>query len=99
LTAAPLPAAAKTLKGAKPLLAPKPLAASCSATALAAVAESPALTPTQWLQLTARLGQIPDPVVSAKPSAAAIPDHPSSAPTAPSGTPTVSPGEGSGVND
>ncbi len=98
LTAAPPLTAAKALRAARPftaarpLTAPKPLAASCSATALAAAAESPALTPAQWLQLTARLGQIPDPVVAAKPSAAAIPDHPSS-------TPIVPPSEGSGVDN
>jgi soluble lytic murein transglycosylase-like protein len=35
------------------------------------------LTPAQWLKLVARLGEVPDPAVSAKPSPAAIPDsHP-----------------------
>ena len=34
----------------------------------------PALTPEQWTRLIARLGEIPDPAVSSKPSAAAIPD-------------------------
>ena len=33
------------------------------------------LTPAQWLTLVARLGQVPDPTVSSKPSAAAIPDN------------------------
>lgn len=35
-----------------------------------------ALAPVQWTRLIARLGEIPDPVVSPKPSAAAIPDSP-----------------------
>jgi hypothetical protein len=35
------------------------------------------LTPAQWLKLVARLGEVPDPSVSPKPSPAAIPDHPS----------------------
>jgi hypothetical protein len=35
---------------------------------------SSALTPAQWTRLIARLGEIPDPTVSGKPSAAAIPD-------------------------
>jgi Transglycosylase SLT domain len=33
------------------------------------------LTPAQWLALVARLGEVPDPAVSPKPSPAAIPDH------------------------
>jgi hypothetical protein len=33
------------------------------------------LTPAQWLKLIARLGQVPDPNVPAKPSPAAIPDR------------------------
>jgi Transglycosylase SLT domain len=37
------------------------------------------LSPQQWIRLVARLGQIPDPEVSAKPSAAAVPDAPASA--------------------
>jgi hypothetical protein len=40
----------------------------------ASAREASALTPSQWLELTARLGEIPDPTVVAKPSAAAIPD-------------------------
>jgi hypothetical protein len=36
---------------------------------------SSGLTPAQWLKLVARLGQVPDPAVSPKPSSAAIPDH------------------------
>ena len=39
----------------------------------AAVSGSP-LTPSQWLQLISQLGEIPEPNVSSKPSAAAIPD-------------------------
>ncbi|HEY5287133.1 MAG TPA: lytic murein transglycosylase, partial [Solirubrobacteraceae bacterium] len=40
----------------------------------AAVSRS-GLTPAQWLALVARLGEVPDPAVSAKPSPAAIPDN------------------------
>jgi soluble lytic murein transglycosylase-like protein len=36
------------------------------------------LTPAQWLKLVARLGEVPDPAVAAKPSSSAIPDRPSS---------------------
>jgi murein DD-endopeptidase MepM/ murein hydrolase activator NlpD len=43
-----------------------------------ALATTP-LTPQQWLRLVARLGEIPDPTVAGKPSAAAIPDGASSA--------------------
>ncbi|MGA9286560.1 MAG: lytic murein transglycosylase [Solirubrobacteraceae bacterium] len=44
-------------------------------------AASSGLTPAEWLQLVARLGQVPDPTVSAKPSPAAIPDHSGAAPS------------------
>ncbi|MGN6373268.1 MAG: lytic murein transglycosylase [Solirubrobacteraceae bacterium] len=37
------------------------------------------LSPAQWVKLIARLGQIPDPNVTDKPSPAAIPDHAGSA--------------------
>jgi soluble lytic murein transglycosylase-like protein len=57
-----------------------------------ALAPAPTLTPGQWLQLVARLGQIPDPVVAAKPSPAAIPDRPSAAPAGAAS-------EGSGVHN
>jgi Transglycosylase SLT domain len=43
------------------------------ARAARALAATP-LTPSQWLQLISRLGEIPDPTVASKPSAAAIPD-------------------------
>jgi hypothetical protein len=43
--------------------------------ARAASAASTGLTPAQWLKLVARLGEVPDPTVSPKPSSAAIPDH------------------------
>jgi murein DD-endopeptidase MepM/ murein hydrolase activator NlpD len=33
------------------------------------------LTPSQWLALVARLGEVPDPTVGSKPSSAAIPDN------------------------
>ena len=49
-----------------------PLAA---AQAHAAAASGSGLTPAQWLALVARLGEVPDPTVSAKPSPAAIPDN------------------------
>jgi hypothetical protein len=42
------------------------------------------ITPGQWVQLIARLGEIPDPKVASGPSSAAIPDHPSAAAAAPS---------------
>jgi hypothetical protein len=74
------------------LTAPRPRAALCPATALTAQAESTTLTPGQWLQLLARLGQIPDPVVAAKPSPAAIPDRSSVAPVGAAS-------EGSGVHN
>jgi soluble lytic murein transglycosylase-like protein len=38
-----------------------------------------AITPAQWVQLIARLGEIPDPKVGSGPSSAAIPDHPGAA--------------------
>lgn len=92
LAASKSPAAPGPLTASKSLIAPKPSAACNPATALTAQAENPALTPGQWLQLVARLGQIPDPVVSQKPSPAAIPDH---SPVAPAGAAS----EGSGVNN
>ncbi len=45
----------------------------------ASSATSTGLTPAQWLKLVARLGEVPDPTVSPKPSSAAIPDHTSAA--------------------
>jgi hypothetical protein len=45
----------------------------------AASATTTGLTPAQWLKLVARLGEVPDPTVSPKPSSAAIPDHTSAA--------------------
>jgi hypothetical protein len=42
--------------------------------ARAASVQSSPLAPGQWLALVARLGEIPDPTVSGKPSTAAIPD-------------------------
>ncbi|MGH2903997.1 MAG: hypothetical protein ACRDK7_10500, partial [Solirubrobacteraceae bacterium] len=50
-----------------------------------------AITPGQWVQLIARLGEIPDPKVSSGPSSAAIPDNPGAATGAPSsGAPSTS---------
>ncbi len=85
-------AAVGPLAAPKALTAPKPKAACSPATALTAQAESQTLTPGQWLQLLTRLGQIPDPVVAAKPSPAAIADH---SPVAPAGAAS----EGSGVHN
>ena len=34
------------------------------------------ITPGEWIKLIARLGEIPDPTVASRPSAASIPDHP-----------------------
>ena len=42
--------------------------------ARAASLASSGLSPAQWLALVARLGEVPDPTVSSKPSSAAIPD-------------------------
>jgi hypothetical protein len=39
------------------------------------------ITPGQWVQLIARLGEIPDPKVDSGPSAAAIPDRPGAEPS------------------
>jgi hypothetical protein len=65
-TAAPV---ADTHAGARGHEPPQP---ALAATAAAGEAE---LTPGQWLQLIARLGAIPDPLVKTEPSAAAIPDQ------------------------
>jgi hypothetical protein len=48
--------------------------AGAGATARAARAASSALSSQEWLQLIARLGEIPDPTVQRGPSSAAIPD-------------------------
>ena len=40
---------------------------------------SSAITPSGWIKLIARLGEIPNPRVASGPSAASIPDHPGSA--------------------
>ncbi|TMK99987.1 MAG: hypothetical protein E6G34_00325 [Actinobacteria bacterium] len=44
--------------------------------AVATSALSSAISPTQWTQLIARLGEIPNPAVASGPSSASIPDHP-----------------------
>ncbi len=62
-----------------------------------ATAASSPLTPSQWLQLIAQIGEIPEPEVSGKPSAAAIPDLGSGTPLAggpAAGTPSNSTGGG-----
>jgi hypothetical protein len=51
---------------------------------------SATITPGQWIQLIARLGEIPDPKVGNGPSAASIPDHPG----APSAAAPSTSGEG-----
>ncbi len=45
-------------------------------TALAASGLDSSLSPTEWIKLTSRLGEIPDPTVGRGPSSAAIPDSP-----------------------
>ena len=64
--------------------------------ARAAGAFDSGLTSGQWVQLIARLGEIPDPKVSSGPSAAAIPDNPGAAAGAPSSGATARPSTGSG---
>jgi hypothetical protein len=59
---------------------------------VASVQSSP-LTPSQWLELVSRLGEIPDPTVAGKPSSAAIPDSPSSAEASASAVATGTGGE------
>jgi hypothetical protein len=56
--------------------APLQSAGRTASDAHAADALSSAITPGQWIQLIARLSEIPDPKVSSGPSAAAIPDQP-----------------------
>jgi hypothetical protein len=71
--------------------------------ARAAGAFSSGIRPGQWIQLIARLGEIPDPKVGSGPSKASIPDHPGTAAT---GAPATSPpstssefeGKGTGGN-
>jgi hypothetical protein len=60
---------------ASPLAAtPSRTGARAAGVRLAGKLASP-LTPSQWLQLVSQLGEIPEPVVTGKPSAAAIPDR------------------------
>jgi Transglycosylase SLT domain len=47
--------------------------------ALAAGGQDSSLSPSEWIALTARLGEIPDPTVGRGPSSAAIPDNPATA--------------------
>jgi Transglycosylase SLT domain len=66
--------------------------------ARSARAFSSAITPGQWIQLIARLGEIPDPKVGSGPSTASIPDRPGTtegAPTSAGSSSTGSPAEGS----
>jgi hypothetical protein len=51
-----------------------PLPGAGGAAHSASASNSP-LNPAQWLELVARLGEVPDPTVSSKPSPAAIPDN------------------------
>lgn len=55
---------------------------------------SAAITPGQWIQLIARLGEIPDPKVGNGPSAASIPDDPTPPAPAPSAVAPSTSGEG-----
>jgi murein DD-endopeptidase MepM/ murein hydrolase activator NlpD len=50
------------------------------------------LTPNEWIKLISRLGEIPDPTVAGKPSAAAIPDTPG--PAGPAGGEEAARGNG-----
>jgi hypothetical protein len=71
------PGAAATVTSAKATDAIRVVfAAPRSALARAAGLDSSALSPTEWARLVARLGEIPDPTVSSKPSSAAIPVSP-----------------------
>jgi hypothetical protein len=56
-----------------------------NAQAHSAAVSGAGLTPAQWLALVARLGEVPDPTVSAKPSPAAIPDNSGTASSAAEG--------------
>jgi Transglycosylase SLT domain len=67
-------------------------AAPAGAAARAAQASGSGLSPSEWVKLIARLGEIPDPTVSSGPSSAAIPDR-AGAPTTAGGT-TGQPGVG-----
>ncbi|HXA53938.1 MAG TPA: lytic murein transglycosylase [Solirubrobacteraceae bacterium] len=62
-----------TLPGYRGLIHVAFIAAGRGGARAARVAGSP-LSPSQWLQLIAQIGEIPEPNVSTKPSAAAIPD-------------------------
>jgi hypothetical protein len=66
--------------------APLQVGAAANGRARAAGVLSSAITPGQWVQLIARLGEIPDPKVGSGPSAASVPDHPG---TAVPGTPAT----------
>jgi murein DD-endopeptidase MepM/ murein hydrolase activator NlpD len=70
--------------------APLSGAAPTAGEARSASAFSAAITPGQWIQLIARLGEIPDPKVGSGPSAASIPDHPGSSSTASPPAPATS---------
>jgi murein DD-endopeptidase MepM/ murein hydrolase activator NlpD len=75
ISAMSFPGAAATVTSAKAADAIRVIFAS-PASALARVAglAGSALSPSEWSRLVARLGEIPDPTVSSKPSSAAIPD-------------------------
>jgi hypothetical protein len=75
-----------------------PLQGSAAAgKARAAGAFDSGLTSGQWVQLIARLGEIPDPKVAGGPSAAAIPDNPGAADGTPATPSTGSSGAQAGV--
>jgi soluble lytic murein transglycosylase-like protein len=72
------PGAQNTLPGGRGLIqigfqAPSANGARAGRSSIGRAFSSP-LTPSQWLELVSRLGEIPDPTVAGKPSAAAIPD-------------------------
>ncbi len=74
VSAMSFPGAAATVTDAKATAIRVEFAAPISALGRIAGLYSSALSPAQWTRLIARLGEIPDPTVSAKPSSAAIPD-------------------------
>jgi Transglycosylase SLT domain len=79
ISAMSYPGAASTVTSSKSTGTIRVLfAAPRSALARIAGLYSSVLSPTQWSRLVARLGEIPDPTVSSKPSSAAIPDGPAS---------------------
>jgi Transglycosylase SLT domain len=73
----------------------RPLSAANGAGAHAANAFGSVLSAKEWIELIARLGEIPDPTVAGRPSAAAVPDKPGT--PAPAGGSTASGGSTAGA--